>query len=162
MGSGMTLTNSPIETYWRRFLSSLPDDSPYHGRRRTEDGWGDGPDMADELGGLIARGTKTATCSSLWEWEAEGGPLPQVGDLTMVLDGRGAPKCIIETIEVCVRKFCEVDGNFAWAEGEGDRSLSYWREAHKSFFSRALPKIGMTFSVDMLLVCERFRIVHGP
>jgi uncharacterized protein YhfF len=158
----MMMTNRLTETYWNNFLYSLQDDSPYHGRGHSEEGWGDGPEMADELGGLIARGTKTATCSSLWEWEAEGGPLPQVGDLTVVLDGQGVPMCIIETTEVCIRKFNDVDDDFAWEEGEGDRSLSYWQEAHRSFFSRALPKIGLTFSVDMPLVCERFRTIYRP
>jgi uncharacterized protein YhfF len=116
--------------------------------------------MADELGALIAQGVKTATCSSLWEWEAEGNPIPQVGLVTMVLDGRGEPLCIVETIEVTVRKYNEVDANFARDEGEGDLSLNYWRAAHKTFFSRALPKIGKEFSDDMPLVCERFRLIY--
>ena len=43
------------------------------------EGWGDSPQMADELGELIVQGTKTATCSALWEWEAEGNPIPKTG-----------------------------------------------------------------------------------
>ena len=42
---------------------------------------------ANELGALIAGGTKTATCSALWEHEAEEGPLPETGVRTIVLDG---------------------------------------------------------------------------
>ena len=74
-----------IEAYWASFFSSLPEGSPYPSRKRTEERWGEGAAMADELGGLIAEGTKTATCSALAEWEADGDVLPQVGDLTMVL-----------------------------------------------------------------------------
>jgi uncharacterized protein YhfF len=116
--------------------------------------------MADELGALIAQGTKTATCSALWEWEVEGNPIPQPGLVTVVLDGRGEPLCIVETVEVSVRKYNEVDANFAREEGEGDLSLTYWREAHKNFFSRVLPKIGKEFSAAMPLVCERFRVIY--
>jgi len=53
-----------------------------------------------------------------------------------------------------------VDADFAHDEGEGDLSLEYWQEAHKTFFSRVLPKIGKQFSKDMPLVCERFRLIY--
>src|SRR4028119_983706 len=92
--------------------------------------------MADELGGLIASGTKSATCSALWEYEAEGEPLPEVGMKTIVLDGKGVPLCIVETTEVEVRPYDEVDGRFAYEEGEGDRSLEYWREGNWRVLSR--------------------------
>ena len=106
------------------------------------EGWGDSSRMADELGGLIADGTKTATCSAFWEYEAEGEPLPEVGVKTVVLDGNGDPLCIVETMEVEVRPYDRVDALFAYEEGAGDRSLEYWREAHWRFFSRTLPDTG--------------------
>lgn len=148
-----------IAAYWQAFLATLPPDSPYHQKTYISEGWGDGPDMADELGALIAAGQKTATCSSLWEWQTEGEPLPEPGYLTIVLDGQGQPLCIIETIDVIIKKFNEVDAQFAYEEGEGDRSLAYWREAHRRFFTRYLPKIGREFSEEMPLVCERFRLI---
>ena len=124
------------------------------------EGWGDSSRMADELGGLIADGTKTATCSAFWEYEAEGEPLPEVGVKTVVLDGNGDPLCIVETMEVEVRPYDRVDALFAYEEGEGDRSLKYWQEAHWRFFSRTLPGIGREPAVDMPLVCERFRVIY--
>ena len=136
---------TPIEAYWASFFSSLPEGSPYPSRKRTEERWGEGAAMADELGGLIAEGTKTATCSALAEWEADGDVLPQVGDLTMVLSGSGEPLCIIEIAEVRFRRFNEVDADFAREEGEGDRSLDHWREVHRRFFSRSLARIGLDF-----------------
>ncbi|NWG34660.1 MAG: ASCH domain-containing protein [Chloroflexi bacterium] len=154
------MTKEIIKAYWQKFLSTLPADSPYHSKSCISEGWGDSPKMADELGGLIAQGTKTGTCSALWEWEAEGNPIPEVGLVTVVLDGKGDPLCIVETTEVTIRKYNEVDVDFARAEGEGDLSLEYWREAHKNFFSRTLPKIGKEFSEEMSLVCERFRVIY--
>jgi uncharacterized protein YhfF len=109
---------------------------------------------------LIAAGTKMATCSALWEYEAEGELLPEVGSKIIVLDGNGDPLYIVETTEVEVRPYEEVDARFACEEGEGDRSLEYWREAHWRFFSRMLPNIGMEPTPDMPLVCERFRVVY--
>jgi uncharacterized protein YhfF len=86
--------------------------------------------------------------------------LPEVGQKTIVLDGNDDPLCTIETTEVEVRPYNEVDARFAYEEGEGDRSLEYWRQAHWRFFSRTLPNMGKEPTPDMPLVCERFRVIH--
>ena len=155
----MPVKDDQLRTYWQSYLSTLPANSPVHDEEYLAERWGDAPEMADELGALIFAGTKTATCSALWEYEAEGEALPEVGTKTIVLDGNGDPLCIIETTAVEVHPFDEVDERFAYEEGEGDRSLEYWREAHWRFFSRTLPRIGKDPEPDMPLVCERFRVV---
>jgi len=154
------MTKEAVNIYWEQFLASLPTDSPYRTKTYLAEGWGDGPAMADELGALVVQGIKTATCSAVWEWEAEGSPIPQKGLITIALDGRGEPLCIIESVEVTIRKYNEVDSDFAHDEGEGDLSLNYWRAAHKNYFSRVLPKAGKEFSEEMPLVCERFRVIY--
>ena len=116
--------------------------------------------MEDELGALIASGTKTAACSALWEYEAEGEPLPKVGSKTIVVDGNGNPFCIVEMTEVEVVPYDRVDARFAYEEGEGDRSLAYWRDAHRRFFTRTLPNVGREPTTEMPLVCERFRVIY--
>lgn len=154
------MTEDSIDTYWQKFLSKLPPNSPYHEKTYAKGGYGDSPELANELIQLILLGRKTATCGSLWEKETEGTPLPNIGDIWVELDGYGNPVCITETVEVTIRKYNEVDADFARAEGEGDLSLDYWREAHKNYFSRVLSKIGREFSEDMPLVCERFRLIY--
>jgi len=154
------MTEETVKNYWRQFLASLPPDTPYRTRTYVAEGWGDSPEMADELGALIAQGIKTATCSALWEWQAKGNPIPEAGYITIALDGRGEPICIVETIEISIHKYNEVDADFARGEGEGDLSLNYWREAHRNYFSRVLPKIDREFSEDMPLVCEQFRLIY--
>jgi uncharacterized protein YhfF len=112
--------------------------------------FGDGPALADELLGLVVRGVKTATCST------EDEPnISTPGERWIVLDGRGEPRCVIETTEVTFRRYDDVDAAFAHDEGEGDRSLAYWRDAHRRYFTR----LGK-FSDDMMLMCERFRLVE--
>ena len=112
--------------------------------------FGDGPALADELLELVLKGVKTATCST------EDEPNTSTpGERWVVLDARGTPRCIIESTEVTYRHFSEVDADFARDEGEGDRSLAYWREAHRRYFER----LGR-FSEDMMLMCERFRLVE--
>lgn len=112
--------------------------------------FGDGPALADELLDLVMKGMKTATCST------EDEPNTSTpGERWIVLDGRGKPRCVIETTEVSYRKFNEMDAAFAHDEGEGDRSLVYWRNAHRTYFGR----LGR-FSEDMTLMCERFRLIE--
>lgn len=154
------MSSDRVESYWRAYLATLPGDSPARGESYVAEQFGDSPEMADGLGALILRGTKTATCSALWEWEAEGKPLPEVGLKTIVLDGSAAPLCVIETTEVTVRPYSDVDAAFAREEGEGDLSLEYWREEHWRFFSRTLPSVGRAATPDMPLVCERFRLLY--
>ena len=150
-----------IGAYWSGFLETLPADSPVRDEPYVAEAWGDSPHLADELGALIVDGIKTATCSALWEYEAEASALPEVGSKTIVLDGNNNPLCIVETTEVAVRPYNEVDARFAYEEGEGDRSLEYWRDAHWRFFSRTLPTIGKDPNMDMPLVCERFRVIYN-
>ena len=112
--------------------------------------FGDSPQLADQLLELVMKGVKTATCST------EDEPnLSKPGERWIVLDGRGMPRCVIETTEVSFRRFGDVDATFAHDEGEGDRSLAYWRDAHRRYFGR----LGK-FREDMMLMCERFRLVE--
>lgn len=129
------------------------------GRAYDAEHWGSAGAMADELASLIVAGVKTASCSCLWEWEAEGQALIPVGFHSVVLDGSGEPVGVVRYESIEVRPFHEVDEAFAHAEGEGDRKLSYWRRVHWAWFSEALGKIGRSPSEDMPLVCERFVLV---
>ena len=117
--------------------------------------FGDNPQLADALLTLVLAGTKTATCCPLWQYEAEAVAIPKTGERSIVLDGRGRPACVIEITDVAVRRFNDVDSAFAHDEGEGDRTLSYWRNEHETFFRHHGP-----FSTDMRLVCERFRVIE--
>jgi uncharacterized protein YhfF len=112
--------------------------------------FGDSPQLADELLDLVIRGLKTATCSTEDEPNAS-----TPGERWIVLDGRGEPRCVIENTEVTYRRFNDIDAGFAHDEGEGDRSLANWRCAHRAYFGR----LGR-FSEDMMLMCERFRLVE--
>lgn len=154
------MDTSAIEHFWYAFLASLPPNSSYFGKHYIADSFGDNPALADELAQLVVHGLKTATSAALWELEAVGNPIPLPGLISVIVDGHGKPNCIIETTAVSVCRFTDVDEEFAHSEGEGDLSLEYWRKAHTNFFSRVLPKIGKEFSEDMLLVCERFRVIY--
>ena len=116
--------------------------------------FGDNRALCDELLALVLEGKKTATCGALREFEAEGEALPVVGRRDIALDWDGNPVLAIETVEVTVRRFSEVDEAFALDEGENP-DLAGWQEDHRRFFER-----NGGWSPDMELVCERFRLVE--
>src|SRR5947209_1216108 len=113
--------------------------------------FGDNPELANELVELVLAGTKRATC---WA-ESQGLLSAEVGKLMVVLDGTGTPRAVLRTLELTKRRFDEVDEAFAFHEGEGDRSLEFWRDAHRRYFTR----LGR-YAPDMMLWCERFEVVE--
>jgi histidinol-phosphate aminotransferase len=123
----------------------------------TPDAWAFGgtADQADELLGLVLSGTKTATSSALWSYEAEDEPLPIVGELSIVCDGQGRPRALLRITDVMVTTLDDVSESHAFAEGEGDRTLAYWRRAHEDFFRSHLPA-GREVAGSMPVVLERF------
>lgn len=146
-----------IEEFWRdcrSVLPGLPEANP--------EAWAFGatPAHADSLLGLVLDGTKTATASSLWDYEYSQDALPERGLLSIILDGRGVPCALIETVSVEVVPFGEVEPSHAFAEGEGDRSLLDWRETHEEYW-RKHSENPRGFEPDMPVVCERFRLLHA-
>ena len=152
--------NASVLKFWRDYVESLP--SGLHEEKMPAGvfAFGDSRELADELAMLVRNGVKTATCSALWTYEEAQQPPPRKGDHFVVLDGNGVPVAVIETVEVFVMPFNEVPEAFAYDEGEGDRSLAYWRQAHRNYFSRQ-PFKNRSFDERMPPVCERFRVAYS-
>lgn len=123
------------------------------------DAWAFGAE-ADKLADLVLRGQKTATASSYDLYGVDGEPLPQVGTFDVILDSRDEAVCIVEITKVTVQPFNQVAAEHAFKEGEGDKSLSYWREVHRSLFSQWHQEAGLTFTEDSKVVLEEFRRVY--
>ncbi len=145
----------PIDDFWLHLRSQDPK-LPV----KTPQSWafGASPEQADELLELVLRGVKIATSAALWDFESEGAKLPEVGQLHIILDGRGNPRAVIETTEVAVVPFEEVTAEHAAAEGEGDQTLEQWRETHEVFWAKYLEK-PHSFTPTMPVVCEQFRLL---
>jgi|UPI00036C58D8 histidinol-phosphate aminotransferase len=156
MLTGMSASPT-VEEFWaevRTALPGLPEAVP--------EAWAFGatPDHADGLLALVLEGTKTATASSLWDLEHTGDPVPGVGELSIILDGRGVPRALLETTAVEVVAFDEVSESHAFAEGEGDRSLAQWREVHEHYW-RAYSASPRGFESRMPIVCERLKLRYA-
>lgn len=147
-----------VRQYWKAFLESspqLPPGTPYQTWH-----FGNTPEMAAELAGLVISGKKTATASLLAVNEIRPDEAPIDDGYSVVTDIDGEPLCIIQTTEIRHIPFSEVDAEFASDEGEGDQSLEYWRAVHHRYFTREAAELGLEFNENSLICCERFRLVH--
>ncbi|BDG66730.1 MULTISPECIES: ASCH domain-containing protein [Enterococcus] len=153
------IKGSQIQAFWQRFLKV---NSRNQSALTYEDAWsfGDTPQMADELAALVLAGKKTATTSAAALYEIEQEALPQSGTYSVLLDGSDVPRAVLYLESVSIVPFDEVTAAFAFLEGEGDRTLAYWRRVHEAFFRRAYASAGLSFHAQMLCVCEKFSVVY--
>jgi uncharacterized protein YhfF len=86
---------------------------------------------------------------------AEGLKGSEVGKRWVAQDGAGRPRAVLETTELTQHRFDTVDAQFAFEEGEDDRTLASWARAHQAYFTR-----NGGYAPDMLLWCERFRLIE--
>lgn len=145
-----------VQAYWRGFCHarSVPPD-----QRCDVFAFGDTSVLADELLALVRAGPERATAALLMAFERAGDPLPERGLDSVVLNGRGEPRCIISTTEVTVQPFDRVDARFAWDEGEDARTCASWLEAHRRYFTRQCASWGVVFHERMPVMFERFELV---
>ncbi|EJG1894793.1 ASCH domain-containing protein [Vibrio parahaemolyticus] len=148
------------KSYLEQYLSSLPDEVASKYTSFSADYFCADEYNANVCADLILKGEKTATCSlDIW-YSEQGETMPEVGHLMVVTSWNNDPVCIVEVISVSKCKYNEVTEEFAASEGEGDKTLSWWKKAHWNFFSKECAELNISPSEDMLLVLERFKRVY--
>ena len=115
---------------------------------------------ADDCAQLVVKGIKRATATSLWWYEKNNEPLPRIGDKYIVTDWNGNAKAIIETIKIEQVPYNKITSEFAEIEGEGDKSLEYWKQVHKEYYTREMKPFNEQFDENMIIVCEHFKTVY--
>lgn len=116
--------------------------------------------QADELASLVQAGSKTATTSAYLLYGLANETLPKKGDYSIILNAQNEALCIIQNTKVYVTPFDQVTPQHAAKEGEGDRTLAYWRQVHEEFFKNELLSVGENFHEKILVVCEEFEVVY--
>ncbi len=145
---------SEIVAQLRQKGITLKADAPSLGR------YGNSRESSARLIDLIINGEKRATTSLWWSYEVEGEPLATAGTIEIVLDWDERPVAILRYMDVFVVPFNEVTADYAFAEGENDRSLEQWRKSHWEFFRKECQGINRLPTDDMPVVCVRFELVE--
>ncbi|SBT60893.1 ASCH domain [Plesiomonas shigelloides] len=146
--------------FLEQYLNSLPDEEFEKYTSFSTDYFCADEYNANLCADLILKGEKCAS-SSLEYWYTHGDEsMPQVGHLQVVTNWEGKPICIIEITSVTKCPYNQVTETFAASEGEGDNTLEWWKNAHRTFFSHECTQLGIAFQEDMILVLEHFKVVY--
>ena len=113
-----------IEEFWQRFLfvRGLPQSARWQDCFHFETT----PAGAEHALGLVLQGIKRATFTSLHAFQQRGLRPPKRGDLSIVTQWDGVPRCVIQTVGVLILPYGQVSAEQALSEGE-DSTLEGWR-----------------------------------
>lgn len=149
---------------WAAYVAEHPE---FGGELPPLERFGDSEQMADELFDLVRAGPKRATAGLVADYVAASEPLPRVGDHWIAARADGIAKLVLRSLELRIGRLDSVDERFAWDEGEGDRSVDWWLDAHRAYFARRCTTLGLELpgpdGVDAVeVVFERFTPVWPP
>lgn len=145
---------------WKDYLSYIGENINSTNKSYTSWYFCDNEEDANELAKLVKEGTKKGTASLYDFYKIDDEELPEVYEYSIITNWDNVAQCIIRTKKIIIIPFKDVDEELAKIEGEGDKSLEYWRKAHINFFSRELEKYDIEFSEDMPVVFEEFEVVY--
>lgn len=120
----------------------------------------DGGPESNHLASLVLAGTKRATSSAFRLYELEGESLPSAGDFSVILFANNQAACVTRTVAVEIVPFKAITERHAYLEGEGDKTLSYWRNVHEAIFEAEFEEAGLHFDENELVVFEEFEVVY--
>lgn len=147
------MNKAQIKKYWFDFLK---DKNPLDYPLGDITIFGAEPDL---LAQLVKDDIKTAATSSYALYEPTE-YMPTVGDYNIILDGDENPVCITKTVVTEVVPFNQVSAEHAYHEGEGPRTLEYWRQVHKEFFRQEYHDYGQEFEENIPCLCEVFERIY--
>jgi uncharacterized protein YhfF len=119
---------------------------------------GSTPADAETGAAAILDGIKTATSSASWDYP--DGCLPFAGALSVLLDGQGRARAVVETGRFEIMPFGAVDEDFARAYGEGDRTLGWFRAEMGAWYREAAARRGEDFTDGTPIICEWIAVVR--
>lgn len=146
-----------IEDYWKKFQNNNPE---YHSLKQPQSFYFcDNKKNADECAELVVNKIKQATSPSVWWFEKNNESFPTVGDIAIVTNWDEEPKAIITTTKVEIVKFKDITAEYACTEGEGDKSLDYWKKVHWEYYRNEMEDFGEYPDEEMKIVCEYFETI---
>ncbi|MEO8608323.1 MAG: ASCH domain-containing protein [Chloroflexota bacterium] len=147
-----------IDTFWNAYLLTLPEAE----RNLTyyeAASWGNSDELADTIATAILSGVKTTTSRLEWEREKSNDPSEKIGDISIVLDGKQRPVCIVEVVDLFIKPFDQVEAAFVYQYGEGSRDMDFWNMNMWDYYVGECAAIGLQASRNMPMICEVFKVI---
>lgn len=108
---------------------------------------------------LVLKGQKKATASSVLGYQIEGEEIPKEGNLSVITDWDGNPRCVIKTTRVRIIPYKDITFDIAKLEDEDD-TLESWRKNHEKFFTEEGKDLGYKFSEEREVIFEEFEVIE--
>lgn len=148
------MDNASARNLWGDYLDQHLEDAFHEAPKAIH--FCDNEEDANECAKLVKAGIKKATSHSLLGLQYRNEKLPKIGDYTVVTDWSGIAQCLVRTTKVELKPFFSIDEEYAKKEGEGDKSLAYWKRVHWDYYTRELEGFDRLPRESMIIVCEEF------
>jgi len=145
------------DEYWETCRATLGDEAL--GDAYTVRRIGNSEALTELILGLIISGDKTGTFS-LPRALKEAGVYPGVGDFVILTHFDGRPACLVRMQACELMPFAEIGPAELKSEGSGAREVKAWRTIHKAYWKPTLASWGESFSEDIPVLVQRFRLLH--
>ncbi len=145
-----------VETFWNEFCEISGTNPEIYYQTWY---FGNTSEMARNLAELVLRGDKRGTATLLESAKLSPESAPILDVHSVVTDFEGSPMCVIQATEIQNVPFNEVTSEFAFEEGEGDKTLEYWRRVHHDFFTKDAAENNLEFHEKSIVVCEKFKLL---
>nr|WP_298995767.1 ASCH domain-containing protein [uncultured Allomuricauda sp.] len=153
------MENASAQDLWTDFLNSKPN-LVCEGEPKVIH-FCDNEKDANVCSELVNKEIKRATSHSLLGLQLRKETLPKIGDLAIVTDWNGKAKTIIRTTGVKLIPYFAIREEHARMEGEGDKSLDYWKKVHWDYYTRELSEFKRLPRESMIVVFEQFEKLHS-
>lgn len=151
--------DNSVDSMWENYLFFIGENRNNTNKKYSTWYFSNNEEDANNLVDLVIRGEKTGTSSLYYWYTSDNEQLSRPGEYSIITNWEGIAQCIIMTRKVTILPFKYVTEEFAIMEGEGDKSLEYWRNVHIKFFTEELKEVGKQFNEDMNIVYEEFEVV---
>ncbi|MSO65947.1 MAG: ASCH domain-containing protein [Alphaproteobacteria bacterium] len=110
---------------------------------------------------ILAR-DKTGTFSVPWLHAAHPSTKPDIGEWVVFHTYDGEPRALLQTRQLTLLTFGEIDASHTALDGPSVRDLKVWQGIHTKYWNDLLAPLGKKVVADMPVIVERFACVYPP
>jgi len=116
--------------------------------------------LCDRLTGYILARQKTGVFSQPEDFPAGG--LPRPGDMAVLVNFSGEPRCLIRYDECELLSLGQVGPRHVAVETAALRDLAAWRKFHRDYWAPVFAARGEELTDDVPIVYQRFTVLYPP
>ena len=146
-----------LDEYWANFLKNTNRDSE---DKCSGDLSFEGKGFVQsQINSIVLSGQKQAFFTTLATFTIDNEPLPNSGELYILVDNQNKPLCVLEIESVNIIPFNEVTFEMVKKEGEC-ATMGEWKEKMQEYIEEEAQVLGFEYSPDIKLVYQTFKVIY--